>query len=141
MGESIAASNFTDALLKAIREQRHKNARIIIATQEPTISPKLLDLCSFTLLHNFHSPSWLTTLRSHLVGVFQAVERSRVGFDRLMEEITELQQGRGLLFCPKARLDLDESGKGSKRLNTEYRKFQTRVRLSDDGGASLMNQQ
>ncbi|OQN95097.1 hypothetical protein B0A48_18829, partial [Cryoendolithus antarcticus] len=43
---SLAATNFTERLLGIIREQRHNGTRVIIATQEPTVSEKLLDLCT-----------------------------------------------------------------------------------------------
>ena len=62
----------TQSLLTTIREQRHKAARIIISTQEPTISPKLLDLCSVTVVHRFTSPDWLKALRNHLAGMSEA---------------------------------------------------------------------
>lgn len=77
MGESDAANEFTGSLLKAIREQRHKNVRVIIATQEPTISPKLLDLCSITLVHRFRSPDWLSVLKAHLAGAWVAGEATK----------------------------------------------------------------
>lgn len=46
LNDSPAAANFTNRLLTTIREQRHNATRILIATQEPTLSSKLLDLCS-----------------------------------------------------------------------------------------------
>ena len=66
MNGTAASEVFTQSLLTVIREQRHKGARVIIATQEPTISPKLLDLCSMTFVHRFTSPEWLETLKKHL---------------------------------------------------------------------------
>ena len=51
MNQSPAAANFTDRLLTTIREQRHIGTRIVISTQEPTISEKLFDLCSFSIVH------------------------------------------------------------------------------------------
>ena len=69
MTTSVASEHFTESLLQLIRQQRHLASRIIIATQEPTISPKLLDLCSFTIVHRFSSPSWLETLRKHIAGL------------------------------------------------------------------------
>ena len=59
MSDETTASAFTDSLLSVIRLQRHLATRVIIATQEPTISPKLLDLCSMTIVHRFTSPAWL----------------------------------------------------------------------------------
>lgn len=69
MGESIESQTLTDSLLSSIRLQRHLGARVIISTQEPTISPKLLDLCSVTIVHRFTSPDWLTVLERHIAGI------------------------------------------------------------------------
>lgn len=52
-----SADIFTSSLLTTIREQRHNATRVIIATQEPTISEKLLDLCSISIVHRFNSPA------------------------------------------------------------------------------------
>lgn len=56
MNKSLAATNFTNRLLTTIREQRHNSTRVIISTQEPTLSDKLLDLCSVTIVHRFFHP-------------------------------------------------------------------------------------
>ncbi|KAJ4421458.1 hypothetical protein N0V82_003722 [Gnomoniopsis sp. IMI 355080] len=69
MNNSGEASTLTEQLLSTIRLQRHLGARIIVSTQEPTVSPKLLDLCSITLVHRFTSPEWLKALQKHLAGV------------------------------------------------------------------------
>lgn len=69
MNSSGEASALTEQLLSTIRLQRHLGARVIISTQEPTVSPKLLDLCSVTIVHRFTSPEWLRTLQKHLAGV------------------------------------------------------------------------
>ena len=58
----------TEALLEAIRLQRHQGLRVFISTQEPTISTRLLDLCSVTIVHRFSSPDWLQVLQKHLAG-------------------------------------------------------------------------
>ncbi|KAJ0123690.1 hypothetical protein J7T55_012159 [Diaporthe amygdali] len=72
MNESGEASALTEQLLATIRLQRHLGARVIISTQEPTVSPKLLDLCSVTVVHRFTSPEWLRALRRHLAGAEEA---------------------------------------------------------------------
>ena len=59
---------FTEDLLKVVREQRHTGSRLIIATQEPTISTRFLDLCTMTIVHRFSSPDWFRALRGHLGG-------------------------------------------------------------------------
>lgn len=69
MNESGEASALTEQLLATIRLQRHLGARVVISTQEPTVSPKLLDLCSVTIVHRFTSPEWLRALQRHLAGV------------------------------------------------------------------------
>ena len=78
MQKSAAADEFTDSLLTVIREQRHKAARIIVATQEPTISPQFLDLCLATFVHRFSSPNWFATLKSHIAGVSTASSTTRL---------------------------------------------------------------
>lgn len=72
MNESGEASALTEQLLATIRLQRHLGARVVISTQEPTVSPRLLDLCSVTMVHRFTSPEWLRALRRHLAGVEEA---------------------------------------------------------------------
>lgn len=68
MNDSGEASALTEQLLATIRLQRHLGARVVISTQEPTVSPRLLDLCSVTVVHRFTSPEWLRALRRHLAG-------------------------------------------------------------------------
>ncbi|CAJ2511286.1 Uu.00g069110.m01.CDS01 [Anthostomella pinea] len=74
MTESAEAQTLTNSLLSSIRLQRHEALRVIIATQEPTISPKLLDLCSITVVHRFQSPDWMRVLKGHLAGLSTASE-------------------------------------------------------------------
>ena len=71
MTESSECQTLTDSLLSTIRLQRNLGARIIISTQEPTISPKLLDLCSVAIIHRFTSLDWLNSLKKHLAGASQ----------------------------------------------------------------------
>ncbi|KAH7127921.1 hypothetical protein B0J13DRAFT_598656 [Dactylonectria estremocensis] len=123
----------TESLLTAIRVQRHIGARIIISTQEPTVSPRLLDLCSVTIVHRFSSPAWLQTLRKHLVGVSSCENeeqshlsvahavRGRNG-DRienmtpaestftedLLSRIVQLRRGEALMFAPGGIVDTNE---------------------------------
>lgn len=72
MNKSVEASSLTESLLSIIRLQRHLGVRIIISTQEPTISPRLLDLSSVTIVHRFTSPEWLRALEQHLTGAAAA---------------------------------------------------------------------
>ncbi|THX54565.1 hypothetical protein D6D06_05441 [Aureobasidium pullulans] len=141
MKNTPAAETFTENLLTVIREQRHNACRVVIATQEPTISPKLLDLCPITMVHRFTSPDWLTTLRGHLAGASDLVTSSddsskKVSAAKLFEKIINLDVGESLLFAPAAVLDMD--GGEVKKLGTGFVKFKTRVRLGEDGGQSVL---
>lgn len=102
MGESSDSAVFTDTLLRIIRQQRHMGIRIIISTQEPTVSPKLLDLCNITIVHRFSSPDWLTVLTKHLAGISKvsrlAHKSDNVGID---DEETGLSGIRGLDLSPQ----------------------------------------
>ncbi|KAI5208454.1 hypothetical protein E4T38_02914 [Aureobasidium subglaciale] len=142
MQAAPAAETFTENLLTVIREQRHNACRVVIATQEPTISPKLLDLCSIPLVHRFTSPDWLATLRGHLAGASDLVtveqgQGKKQGAAKLFEQIINLDVGESLLFAPSAILDEDEDGR-AKKLGTQCVRFKTRVRLGTDGGKSIL---
>lgn len=69
MDNSVEARSFTETLVFTVRLQRHLGIRIVISTQEPTISTALLGLCSVTVVHSFSSPEWLYTLKKHIAGV------------------------------------------------------------------------
>ena len=134
MGDSAESGAFTKTLLTTIRVQRHEAARIIISTQEPTISPKLLDLCTVTIVHRFSSPDWLNTIKGHLAGMSAAsravgkssessngsgeadvaVEGAR-GLDttasdpasELFTKIVGLRVGEALVFAPSAAMSVE----------------------------------
>jgi len=122
-----AGDVFTSSLLRIVREQRHKGARVVISTQEPTISPALLDLCSMTFVHRFSSPAWLALLRKHLVGANDP---------DLMQEIVGLRVGECIVFAPTAVLHtVDDSFRPS---GAQYVHMMIRERVTEDGGRSVM---
>lgn len=100
MNSSGEASALTEQLLSTIRLQRHLGARVIISTQEPTVSPKLLDLCSVTIVHRFTSPEWLRTLQKHLAGVSTS--------SRMMAQAT--RNGGGILSPEDESEESEETG-------------------------------
>ncbi|PYI17564.1 hypothetical protein BO99DRAFT_463114, partial [Aspergillus violaceofuscus CBS 115571] len=106
MNASIEARKFTDTLLSAVRLQRHLGVRMIIFTQEPTISATLLSLCSTTIVHRFTSPDWLKVLHRHLAGAVEEPHRSDCddpsvqSHVSLLNQIVDLQVGEALLFSP-----------------------------------------
>jgi len=152
MNSSTEANNLTENLLYTIRMQRHLGARIIISTQEPTISPALLDLSSVTIVHRFTSPEWLRTLERHLAGAASKLLKNDEDEDErksqgtvareLFNEIVKLRVGEALLFSPSAVIGLDDAGEEGeeqlRRLGAAYVKIRVRSRLTDDGGKSVM---
>lgn len=161
MNESAEAGTLTEQLLATIRLQRHLGTRVVISTQEPTVSPKLLDLCSVTVVHRFTSPAWLEALKKHLAGASAAarlMEKLEEGggdgaarpADALYVEgggqnaamavfaqIVRLRVGEALLFAPSAVLGLDEASR-ARKLNQGFLKIRVRKRVTDDGGRSIM---
>ncbi|KAJ4298417.1 hypothetical protein N0V88_003447 [Collariella sp. IMI 366227] len=139
MTESQECTALTEALLATIRLQRHVGARVLISTQEPTISPKLLDLCSVTVVHRFTSPDWLNALKKHLAGVLSGgrlLEKARklkmVDDDgqvegagalalgdadpalELFSRIVDLRVGEALMFAPSAIIGVKKRMEGGK---------------------------
>ncbi|KAF1946555.1 hypothetical protein EJ02DRAFT_493622, partial [Clathrospora elynae] len=131
-GNNAAAANFTERLLKSIREQRHQGARVVIATQEPSIDPRLLDLCNVTMVHRCTSPAWFAILKEHLAAL------SGKDGVHVFGEIVQLKTGECLLFCPTAAIAIDEKMHGITSMNTGYFKFRTRKRITADGGRSKL---
>lgn len=168
MTDSAECQTLTEALLATIRLQRHLGARILISTQEPTISPKLLDLCSVTIVHRFTSPDWLDTLKKHLAGAsaFSSVDDASdptedgsytgvhalrlTGVDvakELFSRIVALRTGEALMFAPSAIIGMKPAqGSGSSqrgrkdlvRLGNGVLKVRVRKRVTRDGGRSIM---
>ncbi|KAI1344622.1 hypothetical protein F5Y15DRAFT_117580 [Xylariaceae sp. FL0016] len=134
MGDSAETQTLTDSLLSTIRLQRHLGTRVIISTQEPTISPKLLDLCSITIVHRFTSPDWLRVLNRHLAGISMTRRSTRIQAQsedkpsdkteveglqgitmtsddpslELFSRIVQLKVGEALLLAPSAILSLEK---------------------------------
>jgi len=165
---SEASAVFTSTILKNVREQRHKGVRVIVATQEPTINPQLLDLCSVTIVHRFTSPDWYKMIQRHLAGVefaedFLAQEEG--GADLLGDEPNagvsfglaakrrdgaRKQADKFALLREIVRLKVGESllfcptaalrvqGGKVKPLFEGYIRFRTRPRLTNDGGRSKL---
>jgi hypothetical protein len=162
MNDSGECRSLTDGLLKTIRLQRHLGTRVIISTQEPTISTALLDLCSITVVHHFTSPAWHQALVKHLAGASMAgnAEPSEGEGDpqygeakgvhpitfpsskEMFQDIVSLATGEALLFSPNAIVSLEQT-QGSRRktpvrLGHGVLKLRIRERVTQDGGKSVM---
>lgn len=139
-----AAEIFTNYLLTTIREQRHNSARVVLATQEPTISEKLLDLCSVSIVHRFNSPAWFNTLCGHLGGASsltneKAEEGTVVKKEELFGQILALQVGESLVFSPTSYVrggaaHIGDAATEPARLGSGVLRMKTRERKGDDSG-------
>ncbi|KAJ8063414.1 hypothetical protein OCU04_008634 [Sclerotinia nivalis] len=155
MNTSAEASTLRNTLLSTVRLQRHLGARVIISTQEPTISPSLLDLSSVVIVHRFTSPEWLNSLKRHLAGAasdlldgdntdsngLASSKGKGDGTKRLFAEIVKLRVGEALLFSPNAMIDVEVDSNGKvtlKKLGDGFLKIRVRMRLTADGGKSIM---
>ena len=115
-----------------IRQQRHFGVRVIISTQEPTISPRLMDLCSMTVVHRFTSPEWFTVLRRHI-----SVEGEKRNPDEIFRQILKLRVGEALVFAPSTILRRRYGGE-PERLGSSLLQIKVRKRLTWDGGKSIL---
>ncbi|KAI0430898.1 hypothetical protein F5Y09DRAFT_355490 [Xylaria sp. FL1042] len=167
MGGTPECEALTNNLLSAIRFRRHLGARIVISAQEPTISPKLLDLCSITIVHRFSSPEWLNVLTKRLAGFsklsefINQFERWTRFYDKeepdwrglrgigvsendpildLFSQIMELPTGEALVFAPDAITWLEkQDGKlVPRKLAHRVLRVVMRARITADGGKSIM---
>ncbi|KAF2023671.1 hypothetical protein EK21DRAFT_80342 [Setomelanomma holmii] len=118
-----------DYLVTLIRLQRHKGARVIISTQEPTVSTNLIALCSVTVIHCFTSPAWYAALKKHI----SAMDDDR----QMMHQIEGLETGEALVYSPNAVLSKNDDGSLEKATGRLLR-LDIRKRITRDGGESIM---
>ncbi|KAE9375761.1 hypothetical protein N431DRAFT_403720 [Stipitochalara longipes BDJ] len=136
MTDTPASKALTESLMGVIRQQRHYGARVIISTQEPSISPKLIDLCSITVMHRFSSPEWLDVLKRHiLVSDEEGNRGNKVG---LLREIMRLETGEALVFAPSAVFGASDATGGRKIGADALLKMRMRKRVTWDGGRSVV---
>jgi DNA helicase HerA-like ATPase len=118
-----------DYLATLIRLQRHKGARVIISTQEPTVSTDLIALCAVTVIHRFTSPAWYAALKKHI----NAMDKG----EDTMRQIEGLETGEALVYSPNAVLDKSDDGSLEKATGRLLR-LNIRKRITCDGGESVM---
>lgn len=107
MTDTPGAKVLTDQLLAIIRLQRHCNTRVIVATQEPIVSPLLIGLTSVKIIHRFSSIDWYQSLDKHL----PKRKGDNSGEQKTyFEWIAQLQRGQAVVFDPSAILG-DVGGK------------------------------
>ncbi|KAG4434572.1 hypothetical protein IFR05_009958 [Cadophora sp. M221] len=136
MTDTPASTALTESLMGVIRQQRHYGARVIISTQEPTISPKLIDLCSITIIHRFSSPEWLDVLKRHLPVFDRDGDKSNKA--DLLKKILRLKTGEALVFAPSAILGASDDA-GERKVGTDTLfSMRIRKRVTWDGGKSIL---
>ena len=152
MNSSSEAASFTNTLLATVRLQRHLGVRVIVSTQEPTVSPALLDLSSVTIVHRFTSPEWLRSLKAHLAPAASGLVNGpptvetdgKEGSDgsrasdsssvtsKIFLDVVNLRTGEALLFEPSGAITTEypHSENRSRRLGFSYIKIKVRARLT-----------
>ncbi|RPB29690.1 hypothetical protein L211DRAFT_859630 [Terfezia boudieri ATCC MYA-4762] len=147
MADTPGARVLTQQLLAIIRLQRHCNTRVVVATQEPTISPLLIGLTSVKIIHHFSSVDWYQALNKHLPqrnegdpGSDHAETHKRTHFD----QIAQLERGEAVVFDPSAILggiNIDFSTVPTYTGASIYDKCfvaKIRKRVTLDGGRSIV---
>ena len=136
MTDTVASKALTESLMGVIRQQRHYGARVIISTQEPSVSPKLIDLCSVTVMHRFSSPAWLNVLQRHiLVSDEEGNRGNKVG---LLRDIMRLKTGEALVFAPSSIFGASGEA-GGRRIGADaLLKMSMRKGVTWDGGRSIV---
>ena len=119
--------------------------RVLIATQEPTLSPAIIGLCNVTIVHRFLSPAWFETLKKHLAGAGSAGGNDSRSASDIFRTIVGLQTGEALLFSPTALLDVGVQDptklfarRSLEKLTDSYIRLHIRKRVTADGGKSIM---
>lgn len=79
---------------------------MLIATQEPTLAPALLELCNVTIIHRFSSPAWFKAIKSHIAGAGIEENPDNTDSSAIFHKIVRLPTGEALVFCPMALLDI-----------------------------------
>ncbi|KAK0354541.1 hypothetical protein LTR91_006753 [Friedmanniomyces endolithicus] len=136
LNKTPAADEFTEQILTTIRMQRHCAARILVATQEPTISERLLDLCSVSIVHRFSSPAWFTAIKGHLGGA-SALTTSPGEQQAMFERIMGLPVGESLVFSPSSYVSIRDGEPG--KLGAGVMRMKTRMRKGGDAGRSVLS--
>lgn len=136
MADSMAAKILTETFLTIIRQQRHLGVRVIISTQEPTISPRLIDLCSLTIIHRFTSPEWYKILQRHIPIECETSSQHCESASRVLSQIAGLKTGEAIVFAASARLVREDA----TFIDTACETFKIliRSRVTWDGGRSIM---
>ncbi|OJJ43611.1 hypothetical protein ASPZODRAFT_136064 [Penicilliopsis zonata CBS 506.65] len=135
MTDTPAGHALTETFMTVMRQQRHLGVRLIVSTQEPTISPRLIDLCSITIVHRFSSPEWYQTIQKH-IAVESDDDPSPSSPSDGLARISRLRTGEALVFAPSAVLR--EGDTDIKDVRQRTFKMMVRKRITWDGGQTIV---
>ncbi|CAG5147518.1 uncharacterized protein ALTATR162_LOCUS2051 [Alternaria atra] len=98
------------------------------------------------MVHRCTSPTWYEVLKKHVAGLYLGaiggqeekgkVETGKMRDRTLFHQIVELKLGESLLFCPTAAIGVQD--KEIRRVLDHFVKFQTRGRITADGGRTRL---
>ena len=136
MTDTPTANVLTETFVTIIRQRRHLGVRTIISTQEPTISPRLIDLCSLTIIHRFTSPEWYRTIERHVPMNSQDTGQRSESIPDGFYRIAGLRTGEAIVFAPSAQL----VGADGSLIDTKHHTFKMtmRKRVTWDGGKTIV---
>lgn len=110
---------------------------IYVNYEAPTISPRLIDLCSITVIHRLSSPGWFGVLRRHIFILDE--QRSNGGGKRsFFKRIRNLRTSEALVFAPSAVVRNEEEEEEWGMVSEGVLKARVRKRLTWDWGTSAV---
>lgn len=126
----VEGSPLAAGLVDAVRVMRHEAIRYVVSTQSPlTPPPELLELCSATFLHSFHSRDWYAYLS-------KKVSFPKDGF----AAVQQLAPGEAMVFA--RRMQLRPHQRGRRQQDREEGAYLARCKGGggDDGGVAMENE-
>jgi hypothetical protein len=120
----MQGEKLTDQLVSVMSKQQQLGIHTIVATQEPTLDPRLLNLFDVKIVHRFNSPARARLLQDHLTGAAVNPEPD------LFRDTVCLQTDQALIFCPTARIHLKEGTTGQHAAELKPGYIRVKIRPS-----------
>jgi hypothetical protein len=145
MTDTPASKALTESLLSLVGQQRHYGARVLIRPKsQPSTSPRLIDLCTITVIHCFSSPEWMNVLKKQ-ISVLKN-DKANDSENSICNQILRLKTGEALVFASSAvvrpsAINDEMTEAGEQNWTTAAKKLiHTRIRkwVTWDGGASIV---
>merc|ERR1711964_650722 len=121
-----AIGNLCHDIVRLVRQMRHYGIRTLVSTRNPSVlHSELLELCSFAILHRFHSPDWFAFLRRKLQLPVQ------VG-----ETVSMLKTGEAIVYSSRAVFSKPSP---SAVLGAHLYRVLIKERVTKDIGSTMLN--